>query len=200
MVDDASELGVLGIGLVDVEQRDLGSQQCRIACRLDQTGRGGKQPDPPGTGTIDIIPEGTGKVDVFELVRLSSPLLQKELQTGGDGRFCELNFTDVSLSQGNGVEEGEAGSVEKSAAGRDFTKVKSGGNGIHEATATDSARFDLADDMAVELMIGNVNGADGAGGGVHSLADSRALKGRAGSGGGAEDLVAVAHDDLAVGT
>jgi hypothetical protein len=199
MMDPVSEPGITRIGLEEIEQRDFGSQQSGVTGWMDSIRREWKQADGMGTGATDVIPEGTGQEDPCQILRFCSPLLQKEFESGTNGSFGELKLANIGLSQNDRVEERERTDLAKASLGGDVTEGKAGGDGIDQAAAADPSRFNLPEHVAVELVIEDLNGADCSGGGAHPMTDAGAFEGGTRGSGSAQDMVAIAQDDFAVG-
>lgn len=185
--------GPVGIGRG--EEEGFGAEEGGVAGGGDLVDGEGEEADTDGAHAVDVVPEGTGEVDMGD----GAEVVGEEVEAGGDGTFGELEFADIALSEGDrGLEfPGLAGG--EFSIGEDMAELEAGGDGVDEAAAADAAWGLVADDVTGPIWWGGIDLGDGAGGGAHAVGDAGAFEGGAGGGAGADELVAVAGDDFAVG-
>ena len=133
------------------------------------------------------------------LAAAGAPAPEEEAHAGGDGGFCQLEFTDVRLCDHDRPGEGKfLRTVCQPAVGKDCSKVEAGRNRVHQAAAADPARRRIPDHVAFEPAVLENNMGNRAAGGSHTHADRGAFERGTGSGGSTEYPVPVCQNDLAV--
>jgi hypothetical protein len=199
VLDAGAQGFVGGVGLMEVEQGHLGAEKSGIPGGVHVVRGGVEEADTACALVADVVSERAGEVDAVEVVGLCAPMLEEDVESGGDGGFGELEFADVGLGEGDGREKVECGAGSKAAGWVDESEIESRGDGIDEAAAANAAGEGLADDVTMQAAVEGVDGGDGAGGGAHAVTDASAFEGGAGGGGGAEDTIGVAEEDFAIG-
>ena len=198
MLDAAAQFGEVTALVLLPEQREFRAEQRGVAGRCDLVERKTQQADAPGAGAVDVIAKRAGQVEPREVFRFGVPLAEQQPDARGDGALGKLEFADVRLREFHRFGEGPGVAFGQPPVGTDSAQVEAGGDGVHEATAAQAARRGVAQHAALQLAVSDADFGDRAGGGPHPHRNPRALEGRAGRRGSAEQAVSVADHNLAI--